>query len=79
MTKKLSLSEATKLGGLAVKAKYGVEHYSKMGKKSYNSQLKKLGKDHFIKLSKAGLKARLEKAKAKNAEKQSLEQSSNTT
>lgn len=63
--KQLSHKQISRKGGLATKAKLGVDHYKKMGKKGSETVLQKYGKDYYHKLSQAGMKARIKKYQEK--------------
>lgn len=65
MSNQMTVSEFASKGGNTTKSKYGVEHYSNMGKKSAAATKKKYGPDYFKEFAKRGLEARLKKAAAK--------------
>lgn len=58
MKKTLNHKEIATRGGKTTLAKYGPDHFSKIGKSGAKSKLRKYGPDYFIRLSKAGIAAR---------------------
>jgi len=64
MKKVLNHKEIAVRGGKTTLAKYGPDHFSKIGKAGAKAKLKKYGPDYFIRLSKAGIAARKVKAES---------------
>ncbi len=52
-------------GGISTKEKYGLTHYSDIGKLGAQKNLETKGKEYFLELSRKGVKARLAKIKNK--------------
>lgn len=67
-TRELTASEVSRMGGNALKEKYGKEHFSKLGVKGSKAVLKKYGQDFYLNLAKKGLEARRIKAETKAKE-----------
>ena len=67
-TRELTASEVSRMGGNAIKEKYGKEYFSQLGFKGSKAVLKKYGKDFYLNLSKKGVEARRIKAEAKAKE-----------
>ncbi len=54
----MTVRQAGRLGGEAVKAKHGVEHYHRIGKLGGVANLAKRGHDYYVEIGKKGRASR---------------------